>query len=307
MLPDPQNKQNSLKDCILAKIETEELCVRPRYVFWLRESLIWLLWLLVIFLGALALAVSSFVLVSRHFSLYEATHENFLVFLIEVVPVLWLLVFAVMIAVAIFNLRQTKRGYRYSVLTLGGSSLFIGLLFGIGLHNLGTGFAVDRWLGEQVDDYSSQDKVELKLWQQPTEGRLVGVLKSVEGTRPQLVMFHDVTGKDWQTNVVELHEDDWKLLSNHKRVRMVGLVTKEDSQHFHACGVLPWLYDSSSPSPSLAVADRQVRERLYIQHKKRPRNTDAGLANEETDVVLAERHCEHMPWFPRLEKSLLHP
>lgn len=303
MLPDPQNRQDSLKDCILAKIETGELCVKPRYVFWLKESLIWLLWLFVIFLGALAVSVSSFVLGSRHFSLYEATHENFLAFLIEVAPGLWLSVFVIMIVVAIFDLRQTRRGYRYSALTLGGSSLLIGLLFGIGLHNLGAGFVVDRWLGEQVDDYFSQAKLDLKLWQQPELGRLVGVSNSefIDPDTDKEIVFTDSSGRNWQTDISELQREEKSILKEKKRVKLVGLMKDKNESTFHACGVLPWVYDQYHPLEDLSVMDRKIRERLVAHQKRRPLPPEASPST----AMKQDSHCSEIAWLGRLREGEL--
>ncbi len=82
---------SSLKQTVLARIDQENVCPRGRWLFHSRECVVWTLWLVTVLVGALAVAVSLFVIAQRQYALYEATHDNFLTFLVTVLPYLWII------------------------------------------------------------------------------------------------------------------------------------------------------------------------------------------------------------------------
>jgi hypothetical protein len=91
---------------------------------------VWFLWFFSVLFGALAVAVTLYVLMNHQYALYEATHNNLFTFIIEVLPFLWLFIFGLMTLVAIYNLRHTSRGYRYPVSVILASSLLLSLAGG---------------------------------------------------------------------------------------------------------------------------------------------------------------------------------
>ena len=68
----------------MSRIGCGEVSPRSRRFFQTRECAVWVLWLISVVVGALAVAVTFFVLNHRQYALYEATHENFFTFMVEV-------------------------------------------------------------------------------------------------------------------------------------------------------------------------------------------------------------------------------
>src|SRR5690606_40503149 len=122
------DKKNSLKDNVLERLEREGITPHSRYYWLSYEYAFWGAWVLSVVLGAVALAVLSFTSVYIGYSLFEATHGGFLTFLIDSLPYLWLLAFALLTLVAYFNLRNTKRGYKYPLYLVVGSSFSFSIL-----------------------------------------------------------------------------------------------------------------------------------------------------------------------------------
>jgi hypothetical protein len=190
----PDQNENNLKDALFKRIESEQVCPKSRFFFLCRECSVWLFWVLSVVVGAMAVAVSLFVVMNRQYAFYEATHDNWLTFMVEALPYLWFLVFGLMAYFATFNIRHTVRGYRYPAWLIVGSSVAMSVVVGVLLQTSDLGHVVDNALGTHMKMYMSQEKMEQKLWQAPAEGRLLGQ-RVFEDTVPSTtVVFVDVDG-----------------------------------------------------------------------------------------------------------------
>lgn len=266
----PKNTENTsyqLKHTLLQRIEEDQLQPHSRLFFTGRELMVWALWLLSVAVGALAVAISVFVVVHHQYALYEATHKNFFTFLVDILPFVWLLVFVGMAYCALYNLRHTRRGYRYSLTTVLASSIVLSFALGSALQYFGLGYAVDSLLGKQMNIYMSQEKVELSLWQQPAAGRLVGVQRHETVDADKYVIFEDMQGGRWRLNVVELMPYDKTLLANKNPVRVLGKLTDGQAKLFHACGVFAWVFNDNVTRSDLS-SDRETFVQKMAQFRK---------------------------------------
>lgn len=257
-----KNTDTKLKDALFNRIEDENLQPRSRIFFKSRECVMWALWLMSIFIGALAVAISVFVVLHHQYALYEATHTNFLTFLVDILPFVWLAVFVFMTYFALYNLRHTKHGYRYSVTTILCSSIVLSFALGSALQFFGLGYTIDSQLGKQMKMYMSQEKVEVKLWQQPESGRMVGVqvLDTVEPEK--FIIFEDVSGNRWRIDVIELFPEDKALLADMRRVRLLGEVTDLKNKLFHACGVFSWVFNENTTRSDLSTSRQSFVDKM---------------------------------------------
>ena len=313
------DKDGSLKRTVLDRIDREGVCPRSRLFFQSRECLVWTLWLVTVLGGALAVAVSLFVLLHRRYALYEATHANFLTFLVEVLPYVWLLTFAVMILCAVINLRRTRRGYRYSISLMAISSVLVSFAGGALLQLFGLGALIDHEFGQFMPTYPSQARLERALWQAPTEGRLLGTLVGPVGVATATVWFRDVEGDRWQVNITDFHSADHQTLSSRERVRLLGVTrvpvsdATTSTARFHACGAFPWFYDSPTPmSTEQLDATRQDFLRRVYEHKENARERLAVLERARL-ATATQAHdgeqpgmgpCADLPVVRRVERSM---
>ena len=276
-MEEPQSSEkSSCKSSVMSRIECGEVCPRSRRFFQTRECVVWGLWALSVVVGALAVAVTLFVVTHRQYSLYEATHDNFLTFMVEVLPFVWIIVFGIMVAVGVYNLRHTKRGYRYPMWQIVGSSIVLSLAGGAALQLFGLGYATDHMLGERMGMYDSQEKIEKRLWQNPQEGRLAGSAKETLTPPATVITFEDVEGENWLVSVTDLSKKEQELLVAQKPVRMLGVVTLGDTREFHPCAVFPL----KAPNEHSREDLRQEREEFMY---KISRMKDAGRENEKKE------------------------
>lgn len=240
---DQKTSYSDITNRILTRIETEHITPRARAVFVLQECGVWGLWLATVIVGAVAVAVTAYVAMNAEYALYEATHENFFTFIIEVLPYIWLVLFVVMTLIASKQLRQTKHGYRYTTISILGSSIAFSLLGGCAFQYLGFGYAFDQILGQQIALYMSQEKMDLKMWQMPESGRLVGMLvppDDVVFPPREALLFQDINGVQWSVGDSEMNPRETALLQSGGRVRLLGTSTAPGV--FHVCGIFPWMY-----------------------------------------------------------------
>lgn len=259
----------SCKDKVMSRIECEGICPRSKTFFKTRECAVWALWAVSVVVGALAVAVTLFVIAHRQYALYEATHDNFLTFMVEALPYLWIVMFALMVGVAVYNLRHTKGGYRYPLWQIFGSSMVLSLAGGATLHVFGFGYFIDHELGEQMRMYTSQEKMEMRMWQNPEDGRLLGKVSAVPlpSEAPGVVTFTDVSGKDWKVDVSDLAPHELDLLTKEENVRLIGVMTEGDML-FHSCGAFPWLLDKPAKREDLEAARVAFEDKLHSYEER---------------------------------------
>lgn len=297
--------KKSLKDNVFDEIETKNVCPKSRWFFGCRECLFWTLWFMSVFVGALAVAVCYYVLDHGQFFLHEATHANFVTFLFETLPYLWIVVFGTMLLIAIYNIKYTKRGYKYPLWQIVLSSIALSLIGGSALNALGFGYKVDATLGKNMPQYMSQEKLERKLWLSPENGRLLG--RQLESTNEpmHMVIFEDVTGNRWAMITEELHERDRELLNSQGNVRVIGEAVPGMPEHFHACGVFPWVLDNKMPREELNKERKAFIDRVYnhmLQVEER-----AELLEEETYATTSPEtmmRCAEIAMVKKLEAKI---
>jgi hypothetical protein len=109
-------------------------------------------------------------------------------------------------------------------------------------------------LGEKMEMYNSQEKMEQKMWQNPKEGRLLGRFEEPLPPPSTLVTFKDVAGEMWQVNVNELSAGERGLLERQENVRLLGKITDEGTNLFYSCGAFPWTFDKPMSREDMRAA-----------------------------------------------------
>lgn len=265
-------ENHTMKEDVLSRLEREGITPRPRFYWLSQEYGLWAAWIASVAVGSVALAVVSFSSLYIGYSLYEATHDNLLTFLMDTLPYLWFLAFAVMAVAAYFNLRHTKKGYKYPFILMIGSSFGFSILGGMFLHYLGAGYYLDRFLGAHLESYQSRAEFETVMWQAPIAGRLIGAVEAgqVTDTIPG-ALFTDVDHHEWQLAINELGEREVKLLRSGKKVRLIIATSSESApEAVVVCGVFPWLLDEAPMIAKLRDDRRQFVDNIAKRHQRPP-------------------------------------
>lgn len=282
-------KHNPLVQKILDRIDHERVAPSPRWRFRVRNYTMWALWALTVIVGAVAVSILLYVSAHIGFSLYEATHPTWLSFLVDMLPYLWIFVFALMTFLAYWNYRCTKCGYRYSLWQVLTSSIAFSILGGAMLYMFGFAHQIDSQLGESMPMYPSLEDVEERLWQNPEEGRMLGVYVSPLAEDDH-VTFRDLRDRRWTLNTVFLMQSDLETLFSGTRVRVLGVVATSSGLYFYGCGVFPWVYDQD-----MSIADMRDDRESFIDRMREYIDNDTAFEQLEdleeqvfTDQLAAE-------------------
>lgn len=282
----PQKDSHStLSDSVLQLIQQQNVAPTPRWQFLLFEYGIWGLWVLSVVLGAVAVSVMLFVFMHAGFAFFEATHDQAIYLALEVLPYVWIGVFALMAFAAYYNMRRTKHGYRYPLWQILASSLFFSVFGGMVLHTAGVGYAVDMHAGRSIPLYQSFEKMEVQLWQAPLQGRLLGMYAQ-ESDQEQVVVFADSEGKTWLLDTVELGPIDLQHLYSKDRVRVIGVLSTSTPAYFHGCAVFPFM-----PVAPVSFDDiQESREAFIVRMQEHQQHMqEAFSAATDTDSIVSQR------------------
>ena len=280
---DKRNEEKDLKQSLWQKIESERVCPRPKWYFFCLECSLWLLWFLSVVVGSLSLAAAWYVISYQQYAFYELTHRNFLAFAVDTLPYVWLITFFAMAYLSVYNLKRTRRGYRYSTVFILGSSLAFSLLGGYGLQHFNLGHEIDETVGRHMPVYKTLGKTEEMRWQHPEQGRLLGrqVLSTLSPTTT--IIFADVTGVRWRFDITELPDYDVYILKQEQKVRVLGKRTDDNTPVFHACAVFPSVMVEDMNEDKLMAEREHFINRLselsgYYKENRTENSICAGLA-----------------------------
>lgn len=289
-----QSSEADLKQTVLHSINDKRITPKPWWYFFCGECLMSTLWASSVVVGALAVAVILHVGTHSAFALVEATHRTVFAFVLDVLPYVWLFTFILMAGAAVYYYRHTKLGYRRSIVVLLGSSIFLSVTGGVVLHAFGAGAAMDRTIAYYMPMYLSMEQKERAMWQQPAQGRLLGVPGEVK-TYEYAIPFTDVSGVTWELNIQELHARDIELLQTGDILRVLGFASSTaSSSTFIGCGVFSWLYDTPAH-----IARLQAEREAFVQRMRAHHNAGTDVASQRlaaratSSLVEDDRCAEH--------------
>jgi len=162
----------------------------------LKNIAIWSVVAVSIFVGSLSSAVLIFMIRYNDWGLLPYVSGHKLRFLLTGLPYFWLLSIILLAVVGFYNLKHTKKGYRYSVLivvavTVGGS-----ILLGAVFHSVGWGQAIDNKLSDSVPLYRDHLDPRRQLWNSADRGFLAGTI--ITFGSGQVFTLRSVDGLEWQ-------------------------------------------------------------------------------------------------------------
>lgn len=285
---------STLAHSVLDRIEAEAITPRPRWQCLAFSSSNWIIWAISVALGALSLAIVWYVLTSAPYMLYEATHETAFTLLVELIPLLWITLLGVMLVLAVFEMRRTKRGYRFSLVAIVGSSVAFSVVGAVIFHLAGFSMWFDSALGQYVKGYMSFDKMEVRMWHNPTMGRYVGVIVVPAAGLPPAFLpqpeFRDADGMIWRVITESLTPAERSLLFSAKPVQIIG--TSTFPQMLHLCAVVPRFFAQHMNNEDRAAYKQAYLERVRgFTEQTNPIETTVTTGEFEQNRTGASEPC----------------
>lgn len=228
------DKNNFGKE-LLEKIKEKKLKPKSRWHFLLKRYGIWTIGIFSLVIGALAFSVIIYFLKYNDWDIYEELSDSFLGFVFLTLPYFWLLFLLLFIFIIYYDLKHTKKGYRYSlpiVLAISvGSSMLLGAIF----FQAGFGEIIDEAAGKNLPLYERFINPRVQLWTQPEHGRLSGLVIKKLSEDEIIVLTHEML--KWNALLFDAKRpNDFKIKVG-RPIRLMG--EKTGNQVFHAIKILP--------------------------------------------------------------------
>lgn len=215
----PETVDNATEDfCdrVLDCIDERGTTIKPKWQFQAREAVLWLLIALAVVVGSLAVAVIVNNISDSDLPLYMQGGYHPFIAVGKLLPYFWIITL-VLIAIAIeWNVKHTKKGYKFRTTTILLGTVLISAGAGTVLATLEVGRDFDHALEEQVPLYAELIAPHHRPWENPEEGVLAGRVVLVAD---EFVLLQTLRGDEW---IVVLMEEDYNEVEENRLIRAVG-------------------------------------------------------------------------------------
>lgn len=221
-MPENNDKIEELNQKIIDKIKSESLTPTPRWHFLLKERFIWTIGALALLIGAAAVSVMIYLAQSNDLWLYDQAGSSFGTWLLLSLPYFWLLFLGLFVWLLYYNLKHTKRGYRYPTLFIVGTAILASIFLGVVFYACGVGTKIDDILGRQAPLYDRVFNPHVDAWSRPEEGRITGLIVS-KPDQEHFILIDRERG-EW-TVIYKIDDDNLVVLG--QPVRVIGKISGE--------------------------------------------------------------------------------
>lgn len=210
------------------KIKEDKIAPKPRWHFLLKDYVVLAAGALALLIGAAAVSVMIYLLKNNGWELREETHKSVIEFFLLTLPYFWIIFLGIFVFILYYNLKHTKKGYRYPVWLIALAGVLASIILGSVFYLFGLGKKIDNILGRSAPLYEKVMNRQLSFWFNPKEGRLAGIIASqvVDGN----FYIVDLDGNAWQILIrgasADPHFPDF--LKAGEPVNLIGQIIKDN-------------------------------------------------------------------------------
>jgi hypothetical protein len=199
---------------IIAKIKSEKISPREKWIFLIKNYGIWVLAILGIVLVGVFVGNTIHEIAMKEWDIMHRFPGGRLCFALHVLPLLWLFGIASAFVFAFFIIRKTKHGYRHGVLALSGAILVVSSVAGVVLLStpLPPKFRQFR-MNHFIENFDARE------WMNPEEGFLFGEILEV---KDKFFVLNSVDNSVWEVDVSEAKIPLRLQLTQGIKVRVIG-------------------------------------------------------------------------------------
>lgn len=228
--------KESIREHILETLKKEKITPKPRWHFLLKDGFLWFGGIGAMIVGSIAMSVVFFLGANQEGFIAKVLFLSGWREFLSYALILWLVLLILFLGIAWYNIRHTKRGYRFHVAFI--SMIFIlPFLGGAFLYEVGAGHFTEALVNTYIPSYETVMERRQSLWNHPEQGLLGGKIISFRGENE--ILLRDMIGKDW--TILYLKDFDTKedaFLEEGVLVRIEGKLIEKDI--FEAYRILPW-------------------------------------------------------------------
>lgn len=257
--------EQRLSDSVLQIIEQKEIKPKSKWSFLLKNWVIWIVGILAVLIGALAISIVIAVLRSNDWDIYREFGQSLPRFFLSTMPYLWLIILGLFILIANYQIQHTKHGYRYPILVIAliliGVSAVLGTLF----YGVGVGHALNHRLNEESPLYRQFVDKKADRWAHPEAGFLFGEVQDIVDNSEFAV--RDFDGKKWNVTDNTVSENPRIKIEEGIRLRLIG--EKTGDAEFEAKRILPWDIREKGKQR----LQQHIRDKINIERRIPPLRT----------------------------------
>jgi hypothetical protein len=213
-------KDDKFNSSILDTIKENKIKPKARWTFLLKDYVVWIFGLISLVLGSFSVAIIIYLLKNNDWNIYHEFSGSLFEFVTLVIPYFWILLLFIFILLINYNIKHTKKGYKFTWPVLVGATVIASAVCGTLFFGVGLGRTLDDVLGEHVSFYDRVMNPRVIIWNQPGKGRLGGLLVSELGDKQYQLI--DVDHNIWVIDTVELEDEISDLLQIDHPVRLIG-------------------------------------------------------------------------------------
>lgn len=214
---------------ILEQIKEEGIKPRPRWQFAVLSVLLIVVLIATIVIGGVAMSLILLKLFSLEWDLVSVTGDQGRPTILDVLPVVWIALLALVLLLAVWAFEKTEAGYKYHPILIVIGSIFISAILGTLLYGLRGADLFDQILQENVPSYSELEKMRALRFHLPQAGILPG--RVVEVISPTTMQLEDLREHVWS---IELSSPMMKVknlqnIPTNSMVMVIGEMQDDDS------------------------------------------------------------------------------
>jgi len=155
-------------------------------------------------------------------------------------PLFWFIFLAIFLALAYFNYKHTKSGYRHETYIILGLSIVVSIILGIILHfSFAMGEKIELAFAKNMPFYTALNSHcnNREVWMQPERGLLAGTILAIAGKKQ--FDLEDFDGKPWvvdEDSAMAMRGKD--PLAEFEEVKIIG--ERESASSFRALEIRRW-------------------------------------------------------------------
>ncbi len=220
---------------IVDRIREEKIKPTPRWIYILRNGLLWSGFLFAVVFGALAFSVILLAVQQTDFSIISHVGHSKLELFLGLLPFIWLIFVIVFLGLAILNIRNTRKGYKFSPFRQVSISLLISIALGTLFFLVGGSQQLEQAFSINVKTYESIEERKIKMWNLPNEGYLSGrIIQSDD----RVIRLLDFSSEEWNVVYDDAFIAPILRLENGEQIKLIGKITDENT--FTAKEIRPW-------------------------------------------------------------------
>lgn len=228
-------KHDDFDQKLIGKMEKNKIAPRPRWLFLFRNCVIWGTGIISLIVGAAAVSTIFYFLEHNDWGMRIEMHKSFLEIFILTLPYFWLVFLGLFIFILYYNIKNTKRGYRYPVWMIILSSVLMSIILGSIFSWAGLGEKIDLILGRRMPLYGHVFNPHIDFWSEPREGRLVGLV--VEISEVDSFILIDREQKEWGIIISDNTDFRGSEIIPGRPVRLLGEIISDND--FRADRIMP--------------------------------------------------------------------